>query len=336
MSIFRDTVLEATLEAAQLHSMLGSESSLSAAPASIDIFKIIENQNIFLFFKKLDGLLGAYLPVETDPGILVTTQRSLAIQRFTAAHELGHAVLRHGLGIDDDQMLSRTPFGGRRYDAKEMGADTFAAMFLMPEWLINAVATQQEWDYHSIRRPENVYQMSLRLGVSYEALTRTLVRHAFLTVPESVQLLRVPVKSVKQSLVGAHREIPVDDWRCNVWLLTEHDEHAKIIGEPEDLFVVRLREKSTAGYLWNMEQVREAGFNVVSDRREVQENDLVGGDVLRILTAQSVSPLVGDMSIPQSRPWDPTDTAGKFEFSYDLKGREVGVSRFFRQKQLAA
>jgi Zn-dependent peptidase ImmA (M78 family) len=336
MTAFRDAVLEGTLEAAQLHDLLGSEGSLTQAPGNVDIFKIIEDRNIFLFFKKLDGLLGAYLPLEADPGILITTQRSLAIQRFTAAHELGHAVLRHGLGIDDDRMLNRTPFGKKRYDAKEMGADTFAAMFLMPEWLINAFALQHKWNYQSIRQPETIYQMSLRLGVSYEALIRTLVRYNLLNSVESTQLLKIPIKKIKQSIIGPGCQFLIHDWHCNVWLLTEHDEHTKIVGEPEDVFVVRLREQSTAGYLWNMDQVRDAGFNVVSDTREVKEPSVFGGEVLRVLTAQSASAHAGAISIPQARPWDLSDTAGSFEFAFDLNGREVGLTRIYREKQLAA
>lgn len=310
----------------------------SSKDAGVDVFRIIEQNNIFLFFKKLDGLLGAYLPIEQDPGILVTTQRPLAIQRFTAAHELGHSVLRHGLGIDDEGMLKRSPFGRQTYDVKEMGADTFAAMFLMPEWLIHAIAARHGWDHASIKQPENVYQMSLRLGVSYEALARTLHRHGLLTNTESNQLLKVPVKQIKQQIlnVEASSNLPIRDWRSNVWLLTEADQAIKVIGEPDDLFIVRLQEKSTAGYLWNMNQVRDAGFDVVADRREAALDDVVGQDVTRILTAHISEPLFGALFLPQARPWNPSDMVSTFSFTYDFQGREVGVSRFYRETQVAA
>jgi len=338
MTQFRDAVLEATLQAANLHRALGSESSRESRDSSVDVFRIIEQKNIFLFFKKLEGLLGAYLPIEEDPGILVTTQRPLAIQRFTAAHELGHAVLRHGLGIDDDGMLQRSPFGRKTYDVKEMGADTFAAMFLMPEWLIHAIAARHGWDHTSVTQPEKVYQMSLRLGVSYEALARTLQRYGLLNSTESNQLLKVPVKQIKQSFLSleASSSLPIPDWRSNVWLLTEADQSIKVIGEPNDLFIVRLRENSTAGYLWNMNQVRDAGFDVVADRREAPADDVVGQDVTRILTAHISEPLTGALSLPQARPWNPLDTFSTFAFSYDFQGREVGVSRFYRETQVAA
>ena len=338
MTTYRDAVLEATLEAARLHRSLESEASSESGASGVDIFRVIEQNNIFLFFKKLEGLLGAYLPIEQDPGILITTQRSLAIQRFTAAHELGHAVLHHGLGIDDDGMLKRSPFGRTSYDLKEMGADTFAAMFLMPEWLIQSIAAKQRWNARSIKTPETLYQLSLRLGVSYEALARTLLRHGLLNTTEANQLAKVPVKQIKQNILGVQTRtsLPIRDWRSNVWRLTEADQGTRVVGEPDDLFVVQLHERSTAGYLWNMDQVREAGFDVVSDRRKAEETDQVGGDVIRVLTAHTSEPLIGTLSLPQSRPWNPSDTVAKFGFSYDFQGREIGVSRFYRETQFAA
>jgi Zn-dependent peptidase ImmA (M78 family) len=338
MTEFREAVLEATLQAANLHRTLSSESNQTSRDSGVDIFRIIQQNNIFLFFKKLEGLLGAYLPIATDPGILITTERSLAIQRFTAAHELGHAILRHGLGIDDEGILKRSPFGKQTYDAKEMGADTFASMFLMPDWLISAIAARHGWSHTSITQPDNVYQMSLRLGVSYEALVRTLQRHGMLNSTEGNLLLKMPVKQIKQRLLSLEtsKPLPISNWRSNVWLLTEADQAIKVVGEPDDLFIVRLREKSTAGYLWNMEQVRDAGFNVVADRREAALDDVVGQDVTRILTAHISEPVSGALSLPQARPWNPADTVATFSFSYDFKGREVGVSRFFRETQVAA
>src|SRR6185437_4163878 len=107
---YRDAVLEATLEAERLHRDLKTEDKALAGSGRVDIFDVIQERDIFLLFRQLEGLLGAFLPAMEDPGILVTTQRPLAIQRFTAAHELGHSVLNHGLELDDASMLSRTPF----------------------------------------------------------------------------------------------------------------------------------------------------------------------------------------------------------------------------------
>jgi hypothetical protein len=278
-------------------------------------------------------LLGAYLEVER-PGILVTTERTLAIQRFTAAHELGHSVLNHKVGLDGDEIIRRSPFVNQRYDHREVAADAFAAMFLMPDSLINAIADQQKWDYNSVHDPRVIYQMSLRLGVSYEALARTLVKHRFLEPNESQKLLHVPVRDIKADLLG--QSFKLDNWRCNVWRLSERDEHATVIAEPNDLFVVRLREMSGAGYLWNIEQVRKAGYQVLSDATELPQDSSIGGEVERVITTRPVDTHPGRFRALQNRPWDPEDIAAEFGVNIEVRLPEVGLLQSLKQRALAA
>ena len=233
MTTLRDAVLQGSLEAAQLHADAGMGLGHGGGISPIDVYRFIGDRQIALLFQKLGGLLGAYLEVER-PGILVTTERTLAIQRFTAAHELGHAVLHHKVGLDGDEIIRRSPFSSARYDHREVAADAFASMFLMPDFLINGIASQQKWDYDSIRDPRVIYQMSLRLGVSYEALARTLVNHKYLDTNESRKVLQIPVKDIKADLLGS--SFQPDNWRCNVWYLSEKDEHTTVVAEPNDLF----------------------------------------------------------------------------------------------------
>lgn len=56
-------------------------------------------------------------------------------QRFTAAHELGHAVLGHLGGLHRDKPLNGISRGNPR-DSKEYDADKFATFFLMPAKLV--------------------------------------------------------------------------------------------------------------------------------------------------------------------------------------------------------
>jgi Zn-dependent peptidase ImmA (M78 family) len=331
MTTLRDAVLQGSLEAAQLHADAGLGVASGTAP--IDVYRFISERQITLLFQKLGGLLGAYLEVQR-PGILVTTERTLAIQRFTAAHELGHAVLNHKVGLDGDEMIRRSPFVNQRYDHREAAADAFAAMFLMPDFLINAIADQQKWDYNSVHDPRVVYQMSLRLGVSYEALARTLVKHKFLKPNESQKLLRVPVKDIKADLLG--RTFEPDNWRCNVWRLSEKDEHATVIAEPNDLFVVRLREMSGAGYLWDFEQVRKAGYQVLSDATELPPGVGIGGEVERVITARPVDTHPGRFRTLQNRPWDPEDVAAEFGVNLEVRLPEIGLLQSLKQRALVA
>jgi Zn-dependent peptidase ImmA (M78 family) len=330
----RDTILGATLEAERLHKQLKTQDHLNRLSGDIDVFGAIVHLGIQLLFKRLDGLLGAYVPVKTASGILVTTERQLAVQRFTAAHELGHAYLNHEASLDDEQILKRSPFTSAAYDLREVAADTFASMFLMPDWLINFHAEHQGWDWRSLTDPICVYQMALRLGVSYDALCRTLLRYNLLDRATFRALIDIPRKQIKQKILENH---PAENWYPNVWLLTERDEGAIIHGEPTDIFVVRLKENSGAGYLWNLDQVRAAGFAIVADERRLSPmQDEIGGAVERVLTAQAALPCNGVISAEQTRPWSPADALARFTFSYDFRGKERGLPRVAREVQLAA
>ena len=95
----RIAILEGAKAAAKLHHKFGSRPYIDNHRGNVDVFGTIVKEHIPLMFRPLDGLLGLYLP---DPGILVTTQRGLSIQRWTAAHELGHATIHHEASLDDE------------------------------------------------------------------------------------------------------------------------------------------------------------------------------------------------------------------------------------------
>ena len=59
------------------------------------------------------------------------------VRRFTAAHELGHALLHDGQGLHRDRALDGSQLGIAR-DRTEWEADVFAAYFLMPEKQVRA------------------------------------------------------------------------------------------------------------------------------------------------------------------------------------------------------
>ena len=104
------------------------------------------------------------------------------------------------------------------------------------------------------------------------------------------------------------------------------------------MFLIRLRENSGAGYIWNVDELAQSGFVVVSDERLIApEAEQVGGAVERILVAASQSEAAGKLDLEQSRPWDPNAVADHFSFSYDLFGRESeGLSRVEKRKRMVA
>jgi len=329
----RDSVLDGTLQAELLHRELKTQEQLQKGSGCVDIFSIILQLEIELVFRPLRGLLGAYVP-GSSPGILITTERQLSIQRFTGAHELGHFWMKHQLSLDDEGILKRNPFISRRYSLQEVAADTFAAMFLMPEWLVAYHADKQHWNWQSLSEPSNVYQLSLRLGTSYEAMASALLKYGTFDRSTFNQVVATQPKRIKRSLLGAYE---IDDWHPNVWLLTERDEGTVIHGEPNDIFIVRLKENSSAGYLWNLDELKREGFVVVNDERRIPPADEgIGGAVDRVLTARSQAPLLGEINAVHARPWDPADTIAYFSFTYDLRGKESGMSRVERERPVAA
>src|SRR5580704_6703458 len=101
-----EAVRNGTMAAARLHVQSGTRTALQPMGGSIDVFGAAVNEQLPLLLRPLKGLLGAYLP-EPIPGVLVTTQRPLSIQRFTAGHELGHFKMGHRPSFDDDSILRR-------------------------------------------------------------------------------------------------------------------------------------------------------------------------------------------------------------------------------------
>src|SRR5260221_2611644 len=102
----RDAVLDGVLEATRLHETLETQQNVDLFGGRIDVFHSILTHGAELLFRKLEGLLRVYLPAPR-PGILLTTERSLAIQRYTPAHELRHFAIGHPRSIDPDENLKR-------------------------------------------------------------------------------------------------------------------------------------------------------------------------------------------------------------------------------------
>jgi Zn-dependent peptidase ImmA (M78 family) len=333
MANWREAILDAAAEADRLHTEMGLELQMEEVPGCIDIFAAIHRARIRFIFKKLDSLLGAYLR-HPRPGIIVTTERPLSIQRFTAAHELGHAVLGHTLSLDKDGMLSRTPFRSDRYDIREASADAFASSFLVPKWLLEIHAGRQKWNAACMKDAPFVYQMALRLGVSYDATCRALERWRIITSADCARLIDIQPRSLKMAIVGAHEPI---DWRRDVWVLTEADAGSRIQAGSGDLFLLDLRENSGAGYLWNAERLTAAGFAVIEDRTLLPLDEQQPGEPPhRRVLAQPLSEnasLKGRLELVEQRPWllnRDEATSRRWAVNYELIGKERGLPQTAR------
>jgi Zn-dependent peptidase ImmA (M78 family) len=331
---YASAVRAGAMEAARLHQRLGLRPQIEALGGDIDVFGAIHTVGMPLLLRPLQGLLGAYLK-DPVPGALVTTQRPMSIQRFTAAHELGHFLLRHQPSLDDESILGSLRTSALpTADFQEVEADAFAAMFIMPRWLISWHANRQGWTVNDFRRPQNVYQLALRIGTSYEATCWMLVRHRLIQQTRARDLLQTQPRALKIALLETYRP---QDYLGDVWLLTESDARTCIDGSRNDLFILRLEEHSGGGYLWDIEQLKASGFAIVRDQLEPIDGEGVGGPVIRRVTIEPPDSHRGCISLDERRPWDPDPPLSSLKIDFDLTGpEEEGLSRAERRSLLEA
>jgi Zn-dependent peptidase ImmA (M78 family) len=121
-----------------------------------------------------EPLAGFIFQSDNAAWIYVSSDRNNPIgrQRFTAAHELGHAVLHRDAMpeqflADTHQMLSDPD---AKLDAKEREANQFAAELLMPEAICRAREAELRQQHGCCPRLVLAYRLAAELLVSREAI----------------------------------------------------------------------------------------------------------------------------------------------------------------------
>jgi Zn-dependent peptidase ImmA (M78 family)/predicted secreted protein len=288
-------------------------------------------------FRKLNKLLGAFLNEDGSKGVIVTTQRQLPVQRYTAAHELGHAMLGHNPSADPEDILTRSPFVSRvdgLYDVQEIQANVFASHLLIPRWLLVKHMKRQEWTASDLTNPEIVYQLSLRLGASYSATCHALQQNKVFGAGMCSQLLAVERREIKRRLAAPYAPA---DWRRDVWVITERDDGILLEGSKADLVVVKLHEHSGSGYLWRLDDLEKAGLAVVKDNRAADpDQDLIGGMVFRTVISEATNGALGRVALREVRPWQKKgESLHSVNLEMNLSGPEQsGLYKAQRQRAL--
>jgi Zn-dependent peptidase ImmA (M78 family)/predicted secreted protein len=312
----RDAILEGVAGASETHDAFRMQENLGEGARSVDVFHVIDELGLPLEFRALDGLLGTCTRVDdASVGILITTRGDLHLQRFTAAHELGHFVLEHEGSFDREvgmpgQIVGRDPL--------EVQADAFAAEFLMPKWLIAGAAQRRGWwAADRLSTPEIAYQLSLRLGLSYEATCWGLLAQECISRPAAEQLRKIAPKKSKQA---ALRGVALEDPWADVWRLDTGDNGATLDAGPTDLFVVELEERASAGFAWDLEQAVANGFSVVSDFSEFDQS-IVGGPSMRRLVFRAPARGVYQLQLTLRRSFSSRSSAsGTFQTTVSTYG----------------
>ncbi|WP_083415202.1 ImmA/IrrE family metallo-endopeptidase [Massilia timonae] len=149
----------------------------------------LPSQNAPIPVDKLAGLCGATIVYNDfkdeisgllfrDAGKLiigVASEQSVVRQRFTIAHELGHALLHQISTVHIDKSFSvmfRSAASSTAQDVHEIEANTFAAELLMPESLLKTDLLTLKLDMED---DEQLSALAERYGVSTQALTYRLL-----------------------------------------------------------------------------------------------------------------------------------------------------------------
>ncbi len=323
----RASILKGFAAANRIHQKYNLSSVQAVGSAYLDVFDIIQREGVFLCFTPLETLQGAYLPTkEGRKGILVNSKHPLRLQRFTAAHELGHHVMGHKPSMDFT-ILGRVPFSTDRYGEngsdpeQEKEADSFASAFLMPKWLIGKHLIKLGENTKFLKNDVNLYQMSLRLGVSYSSFCWGLLIHEIFTRQEAERFVDIDLKDIKKKIIP--EEIRSQYPHANVWLINEKLAGAQMLGEVNDLFVFEFNENPSTGYIWDYSQFESYGLRLLSDDILDHKNDIFGSDIKRRVIFTNDSLLVKTLSLCEKRPWN-DDIASSFSLNFSIKGKGIG------------
>lgn len=296
---------------------------------SFDVLAPFEHLGIPVLFRRLKKLWGACITVsENVTGVLVTTALDLPIQRFTLAHELGHVLLKHGNQVDQSVgFVPRNAPSSRPIE--EQAADTFASELLGARPLLLREARKHAWTKAALGDPENIYQLGLRLGLSYQASCWALFNQGVLSWDLASELQNQPLKGVKHDLAPV--ELLPSPW-SNVWRLGAADSGSYLEAGPEDLFLLRLTEDASAGFLWDLAD-GPAEVQILREERHLSER--YGSGSQRSLWIRFGTPGVHRLQFLHKRPWE-DEAVQTIEVAIENYGKETGGQpRRWREEALA-
>lgn len=240
----------------------------------IDPFAAIDALGLDLVIAKLDNLLGAVLP-HGNGGVLVTSQRPIGVQRYTAAHEIGHWVMHSAeLRLDDANDVLGTPS-----TELERQAQLFAAYFLMPPPVMEAAVTR----YGLIRgrvRPEQVYLVSRDVDVSYEAAIRRLATMDVIDSADISAFLKIGRLNALKGAFDGHRPV---DGNAEMWSVDATLDQVDLPVREGDDVLIMLPENRTTGWRWLDTAALQRRSTAAPGRRPTAPHlhDVLGNDQLK-------------------------------------------------------
>lgn len=333
----RDQLLQASKRAGEVLAATGARERVrTAGYTRINPVEIAEGDGVPVMVRPLDKLLGAFLNPDGAPGILVNSQRPIGMVHLTCAHELGHYFLNHETTTDEHIEY------GDSASPNEKAANEFAYHLLMPKWLVVHVMSKKGWGIPDVQHPNAVYQLSLRLGVSYRAMVWALRRINFLQPARASQIASIAPKTLKEAASPDH-QVPADGG--DVWLLDPRDQEFVIEPRAADRFILRLPNHAGSGYIWTADAAADAGFTIKpvvidASKHPPEVGPVVVGSSstlayeLQPTEAAVVTAEVQPVLLAETQPWNrgsPRDKVG-LRTQYELLAE--GLSAGTRQRRL--
>ena len=172
MADYASSIRRAALEAGRLHRDLGIQSRVVHGSGRIDVYDIL-----------LAWTSNCSSPSSTvSLGYICASQRP-ACSSLPSAPRTSSALPPHtssGIIIlaTTQASMTKASFGARhfrraRIDPQEVEAEAFAALFLLPRWLLDWHCDRAGLDRRRPAGPDKVYQLALRVGTSFKATVWT-------------------------------------------------------------------------------------------------------------------------------------------------------------------
>lgn len=152
----------------------------------MDVFGNMRRIGLHVFRRQLanSNISGLFIRhPQAGPCILVNYSEDVYRQRFTAAHEGGHAILDDGKDVN----VSFTSWD--KNDLSEVRANTFASHYLMPHEFLRGIPNPQQWS------SEKALEWASRLKVSTTALSFALRETGLVDEATAKQMREVAVPS---------------------------------------------------------------------------------------------------------------------------------------------
>jgi len=334
----------AVQEAERRHRRLNTDLS-----KRIDIFDIIERDNLWLMFQPLGNLYGSYLPIDGSAGILINANHPLNLQRYTASHEYGHFVLGHEVSLDEAESIQ--PHRSE-HNLQEAAAQSYAAYFLMPMQLVNTVLRSMGLPL----KPENLmpaeaYHFSLELGASYAAVVNHLATLNKISWEVANELRGQEPKIIKAEIGLGTRP---QDVHADVRALDEHDSGRIFHIRVNDELHILLPEAPSTGYIWTVDKTTIVDLRGDASAEDESANGAflalvdekfqpaahpgelrLGAGGLRHFVFRSLKPGKHTLQLVNRRPWQANTRGLKtFEVFLDISSNNIQGLRERQQESL--